>query len=232
MDLLTKEEQKQAAAIKAAKELRDGMVIGLGTGTTVFYLIQEAARLVREGLSIRAVPTSERTRLLASQLNIPLLSIKDAPPIDLAIDGVDAVDDSFWSIKGGGGALFREKMIASHARRVIWILDESKLHSHLSEVLFPVEVVPFGYRYVMNESRSLGFIPTLRRDGGTRFLTDNGNYVLDLAGGPYMDYKEQSRKLKALTGVVETGLFPDFCEKLIIGGPEGVTIRKNGSSGR
>lgn len=227
MILQTTEEQKKAAAEKAAEELRDGMVIGLGTGTTVYYLIQKVARLVEEGLSIHAIPTSEQTRGLALKLHIPLLTPENAPAIDLAIDGVDAVDDSFTAVKGGGGALFREKLIASSARRVIWILDESKLHRHLSEVLLPVEVVPFGFPYVINECCSLGFLPALRQNGSQPFLTDNGNYILDLAGTPSMNYEKLAKKLKSLTGVVETGLFPDYCEKLIIGGEEGVKIQMN-----
>ena len=206
-------EQKKAAAVMAAGELRDGMVAGLGTGTTVYYLIQEIARLVKEGLTIHVLPTSEQTRSLASQLNIPLLSTDTAPVADLAIDGVDGVDSHFWSVKGGGGALFREKLIASNARRVIWILDESKLLNHLSEVPLPIEVVPFGFSYVMKEVAALGFRPRLRLNDGMPFLTDNGNYILDLAGDSSMDYREKSALLKSLTGVVETGLFPDFCDK-------------------
>ena len=206
-------EQKKAAAVMAAGELRDGMVAGLGTGTTVYYLIQEIARLVKEGLTIHVLPTSEQTRSLASQLNIPLLSTDTAPAADLAIDGVDGVDSHFWSVKGGGGALFREKLIASNARRVIWILDESKLLNHLSEVPLPIEVVPFGFSYVRKEVAALGFRPRLRLNDGMPFLTDNGNYILDLAGDSSMDYREKSALLKSLTGVVETGLFPDFCDK-------------------
>lgn len=227
----TKEEQKKAAAVMAAGELRDGMVIGLGTGTTVYYLIQEIARLVSEGLVIHALPTSEKTRLLASQFRIPLLSADTAPAADLAIDGVDGVDSSFWSVKGGGGALFREKMIASNARRVIWILDESKLCCRLSDVLLPVEVVSFGFRYVMKEVRALGFQPRLRANGNIPFLTDNGNYILDLSGDPSMDYREKAAQLKSLTGVVETGLFPDFCEKIIVGGPDVVRVAENNKRG-
>lgn len=227
MILNTKEDQKKAAAVMAAGELQNGMAAGLGTGTTVYYLIQEIARLVSEGLAIHVIPTSEQTRILADQLHIPLLSTDDAPAADLAIDGVDSVDSSFWSVKGGGGALFREKIIASNARRVIWILDESKLCGHLSEVMLPIEVVPFGFPYVMKEVRTLGFRPRLRSDGEKPFLTDNGNYILDLAGDSSMDYREKSVLLKSLTGVVETGLFPDFCEKLIIGGPDGVRILEN-----
>ena len=120
-----------------------------------------------------------------------------------------------------------EKLIASNARRVIWILDESKLLNHLSEVPLPIEVVPFGFSYVMKEVAALGFRPRLRLNDGMPFLTDNGNYILDLAGDSSMDYREKSALLKSLTGVVETGLFPDFCEKLIIGGADGVRVLEN-----
>lgn len=219
--------QKKSAALEAAKELQNGMILGLGTGSTVYYLIQEAARLIREGLHVCAVPTSERTAYMADELGIPLLSVESLPSIDLAIDGVDAIDDHFQAVKGGGGALFREKMIAGKARRVIWIMDESKLVSHLSQAVLPVEVVPFGFKYVMEECRKLGFRPELRYVDGTIFQTDNGNYILDLAGNGTMNYQEKAQQLKRLTGVVETGFFPAFCEKIIVDGKDGITVHAN-----
>ena len=233
MDTRT-ENQKRTAAKEAAKEVKDHMILGLGTGSTVRYLISELARLAEMGLSFQAVATSEKTEIMARQRGLSLLPVGKAPKIHLAIDGVDAIDEDFFAVKGGGGALFREKVIASRASRVIWIMDERKTVHHLSCVPLPVEIVPFGFLYVKEEIETLGFTTTLRRteNGGQPYVTDNGNYILDLEGNPAMDYPDLANKIKAMAGVVETGLFPNFCEKIIIGTDEGCIIRRNPGSYR
>ena len=138
------EEQKKLAAFKAAGEIQDNMILGLGTGSTVYHLIVKLAERVRGGLSIHAAATSARTEELAAHYGIPLIPFHGAQQIHLAIDGVDAIDPDFHSIKGGGGALFREKVIALKALRVIWIMDQSKLVPTLNGLTLPVEVVPFA----------------------------------------------------------------------------------------
>ena len=263
------EEQKKLAAFKAAGEIQDNMILGLGTGSTVYQLIVKLAERVRGGLSIHAAATSARTEELAAHYGIPLIPFHGAQQIHLAIDGVDAIDPDFHSIKGGGGALFREKVIALKALRVIWIMDQSKLVPTLNGLTLPVEVVPFALEYVEEQVRAMGFTSCLRRNGdgpaedgpdrgrldksgldrsrlvrnglirnglvrsglsgdnpgANAFLTDNGNYILDLQGKEGMDYRLMAGKLKALTGVVETGLFGNICEKIIVGTKDGVMVK-------
>ena len=263
------EEQKKLAAFKAAGEIQDNMILGLGTGSTVYHLIVKLAERVRGGLSIHAAATSARTEELAAHYGIPLIPFHGAQQIHLAIDGVDAIDPDFHSIKGGGGALFREKVIALKALRVIWIMDQSKLVPTLNGLTLPVEVVPFALEYVEEQVRAMGFTSCLRRNGdgpaedgpdrgrleksgldrsrlvrnglirnglvrsglsgdnpgANAFLTDNGNYILDLQGKEGMDYRLMAGKLKALTGVVETGLFGNICEKIIVGTQDGVMVK-------
>ena len=245
------------------------MILGLGTGSTVYHLIVKLAERVRGGLSIHAAATSARTEELAAHYGIPLIPFHGAQQIHLAIDGVDAIDPDFHSIKGGGGALFREKVIALKALRVIWIMDQSKLVPTLNGLTLPVEVVPFALEYVEEQVRAMGFTSCLRRNGdgpaedrpdrgrldksgldrsrlvrnglirnglvrsglsgdnpgANAFLTDNGNYILDLQGKEGMDYRLMAGKLKALTGVVETGLFGNICEKIIVGTKDGVMVK-------
>lgn len=263
------EEQKKLAAFKAAGEIQDNMILGLGTGSTVYHLIVKLAERVRGGLSIHAAATSARTEELAAHYGIPLIPFHGAQQIHLAIDGVDAIDPDFHSIKGGGGALFREKVIALKALRVIWIMDQSKLVPTLNGLTLPVEVVTFALEYVEEQVRAMGFTSCLRRNGdgpaedgpdrgrldksgldrsrlvrnglirnglvrsglsgdnpgANAFLTDNGNYILDLQGKEGMDYRLMAGKLKALTGVVETGLFGNICEKIIVGTKDGVMVK-------
>ena len=263
------EEQKKLAAFKAAGEIQDNMILGLGTGSTVYHLIVKLAERVRGGLSIHAAATSARTEELAAHYGIPLIPFHGAQQIHLAIDGVDAIDPDFHSIKGGGGALFREKVIALKALRVIWIMDQSKLVPTLNGLTLPVEVVPFALEYVEEQVRAMGFTSCLRRNGdgpaedgpdrgrldksgldrsrlvrnglirnglvrsglsgdnpgANAFLTDNGNYILDLQGKEGMDYRLMAGKIKALTGVVETGLFGNICEKIIVGTKDGVMVK-------
>lgn len=263
------EEQKKLAAFKAAGEIQDNMILGLGTGSTVYHLIVKLAERVRGGLSIHAAATSARTEELAAHYGIPLIPFHGAQQIHLAIDGVDAIAPDFHSIKGGGGALFREKVIALKALRVIWIMDQSKLVPTLNGLTLPVEVVPFALEYVEEQVRAMGFTSCLRRNGdgpaedgpdrgrldksgldrsrlvrnglirnglvrsglsgdnpgANAFLTDNGNYILDLQGKEGMDYRLMAGKLKALTGVVETGLFGNICEKIIVSTKDGVMVK-------
>ena len=211
--MYSKEEQKKAAAWQAAMEVEDNMVLGLGTGSTVYYLMEKLSERIRGGLNVHGAATSLETEGLARRLGIPLISLEDARTIHLAIDGVDAIDPDFYSIKGGGGALFREKIIACKARRVIWIMDQSKL------------VHAFAVPYVEEQVREAGFTPKLRIKDRTVFVTDNGSHILDLTGGVEMDYPMAAVRLKSMTGILETGLFGDICEKIIVGTENGTQER-------
>lgn len=223
--MYSKEEQKKAAAWRAAMEVKDNMVLGLGTGSTVYYLIEKLSERIRGGLNIHAVSTSLETEALARRSDIPLISLEDARTIHLSIDGVDAIDPDFYSIKGGGGALFREKVIACKARRVIWIMDQSKLVPSLGGRVLPVEVPPFAVPYAEEQVKEAGFIPKLRIKHGNVFVTDNGCHILDLTGDAAMDYPMAAGRLKAMTGILETGLFDDICEKIIVGTENGIEER-------
>lgn len=221
------EEQKKAAAHMAASEVKDGMILGLGTGSTVYYLIRKLSERIQDGLDIHVTATSLQTENLAAQSGIALLPFSKTETIHLAIDGVDAIDPEFYSIKGGGGALFREKVIAQKARRVIWIMDQSKLRHSLGGEILPAEVPFFAVPYVQAETARMGFTSVLRMNGKAVFVTDNGNCILDLTGSDGVDYRQASAELKAMTGILETGLFGNICEKIIVGTENGAEERFN-----
>lgn len=220
------ERMKQRACQRAAQEVQDGMVLGLGTGSTVYYLLQELGRMVREGMRMTGVPTSVRTAELATQLAIPLTTLDDQPHLDLAIDGADEVDAHLNLVKGAGGALLREKIIAASAARFIVVVDDSKVVTQLGERYpLPVEVVPFGHTPATRALEGLGARVTLRRgtDGQT-WVSDNGNYILDCHFGPMPDPVALQQKLLAIPAVVDSGLFLNMTEMAIVGQDEGVRL--------
>ena len=175
-----KEQQKQQAARAAADYIKEGMTIGLGSGTTSRYLIREAGKRYGQGLHFYGIATSRDSEQLAASLGILLLEPEQAGKIHLAIDGVDEIDREFRAVKGGGGALLREKIIASWAEEVIWIMDESKLVERLGAFPFPVETVPFGMPFVKRRIADMGAVPILRMGDGKSYLTDSGNFILDV----------------------------------------------------
>lgn len=220
------ERMKQRACQRAAREVQDGMVLGLGTGSTVYYLLQELGRMVREGLRITGVPTSVRTADLATQLAIPLTTLDDRPHLDLAVDGADEVDAHLNLVKGAGGALLREKIIAASAARFIVVVDASKVVTQLGERYpLPVEVVPFGHTPAIRALEGLGARVTLRRgtDGQT-WISDNGNYILDCRFGPIPDPVALQQELLTIPAVVDSGLFLNMTEMAIVGQEEGVRL--------
>ena len=222
-------EQKRMAGEKAAEYIEDGMIIGLGTGSTAYYMIKKVGELVLCGLDIKAVPTSKNTEILAEKAGIPLVSIDEVKRIDLTIDGVDEIDLSFNAMKGGGGALLREKIVADIAETVIWIMDESKLVDKLGAFPLPVEVLPFGYTHVIKRLKELSFNPALRMLDGKTFVTDNGNYIVDLPLGNIVDINKVHKQLSSIIGIVETGLFLKVCKRIIVGTSNGVKIFENQS---
>jgi len=218
---------KRSAGYRAAELVEDGMAVGLGTGSTAFYLVERlAARVREEGLRLRCVPTSRRTEEQARSLGLTLVDFEEVGALDLAIDGADEIGPGLSLIKGGGGALLREKLVASAARRFVVIADSAKRVEVLGRFPLPVEVVPFAWQTTAQRvARVTGAEPTLRReDGGEVFVTDNGNYVLDCRCGQIPDPARTERELKLLTGVVESGLFVGLAHTAIVGTADGVEI--------
>jgi ribose 5-phosphate isomerase A len=220
------ERMKQLACQRAAQEVQDGMVLGLGTGSTVYYFLQELGRMVREGIHVTGVPTSIRTAELATQLAIPLTTLDDQPHLDLAVDGADEVDANLNLVKGAGGALLREKIIAASADRFVVVVDDGKVVTQLGERYpLPVEVVPFGHNPAIRALEGLGARVTLRRgtDGQT-WVSDNGNYILDCHFGPMPDPVALQKELLAIPAVVDSGLFLHMTEMAIVGQADGVRL--------
>jgi ribose 5-phosphate isomerase A len=214
---------KKIAAEAAVHRVKDGMVVGLGTGSTVRYSIEKIGRLVDEGLDILGVPTSEATADLARSLGISLTTLVEHPEVDLTIDGADEVDPNLDLIKGMGGALFREKLVALASSEMIVVVDESKLVDSLGQKTpIPVEVLPFGWTATRDRLQALGCDPSLRRTDSGPFVTDNGNYILDCRFPRIDDPADLARRLKEITGVLEHGLFLGMADLVLVGHPEGV----------
>ena len=216
---------KQRAGHEAAELVEDGMAVGLGTGSTAFYLVERLAERVREeSLRVRCVPTSRRTQEQARAAGLTLIDFSEVRELDLAVDGADEIGPGLSLIKGGGGALLREKLVASSARRFVVIADAAKRVGVLGNFPLPVEVVPFAWQVTAGRvARVTGVEPSLRRGaGGEVFVTDNGNYILDCRCGRIPDPARTERELKLLTGVVECGLFVGLAHSAIVGTDEGV----------
>ena len=219
---------KRAAAEASLKYVKDGMVLGLGTGSTARYVLEGLSRrIVDEGLVVKGVPTSLATAEAAKLLGIPLTSLEEHPVLDLAIDGADEVDPRLDLIKGLGGALFREKIVAATAKKLIVVVDRSKLVPRLgTRVPVPVEVHPFGWRSTQARLESLGADVTLRARGPEVFRTDNGNHILDARFGPIRSPAKLAASLDAVPGVVGHGLFVGMASLVLAASEKGVrTLR-------
>jgi ribose 5-phosphate isomerase A len=221
---------KEAAAKRAAALVAPGMRLGLGTGSTAERFVKAlGGRMAREGFSVSGVPTSERTAHLAEEYGIKLLSLDEAGALDLAVDGADEADSAFRLIKGGGGALLREKLVAGAARRTVILIDPSKRVDRLGRFALPVEVVGFGARLTLEKIDALirvhgtaGSDARLRRDDyGEPFVTDGGNLIVDAPFGAIRDASALADDLKRITGVIDHGLFIGLCHSIIIGAPDG-----------
>jgi len=219
---------KEAAGRAAAEHVRDGMIVGLGTGSTVHFALERLAeRLRHERLALRGVPTSRDTEEQARALGIPLVSLDDVTAIDVTIDGADEIDAAYDMIKGGGGALLREKVVAALTRREVIVVDRSKVVERLGvRFALPVEVVPFARPAVARRITALGATCTLRRGAAQEtLLTDNGNEILDCRfSGGIADARALERTLDAIPGVVESGLFIGLAHALVIGDENGKTV--------
>jgi len=219
---------KKEAAEAAAALIQDGMVLGLGTGSTAALFLRALGRRIsEEPLRISGIPTSDETAALARGLKIPLTDFSEHVQIDLTVDGADEVEQStLFLIKGHGGALLREKIVAAASKRMIVVADQTKLSERLgSLVSVPVEVVPFGWETTQLRLGELGGKPSLRLGkDGKRFITDSGHYIIDCAFGPMENPKEIAHHLDHVVGSVEHGMFLKFATEVFIGGPSGVSI--------
>ncbi len=220
------EAYKEAAALKAVEFVEPGMIVGLGFGSTAIYAVREIARKMAEGEldGFIGIPTALQVEREARELGIPLTTLDEHPQVDLTIDGADEVDPQFDLIKGGGGALLREKIVAQASRREIIVVDESKLSDNLgTHFALPVEVIPFGWAPEAAYLESLGASVALRRtENGEPTVTDQGNWLIDAEFGPIEDPAALSDQLDRRPGVAAHGLFLGLATDLIVGGGDGV----------
>jgi len=209
--------EKQNAAKEAVKFIQNNDIVGLGTGSTAFFAIQEIALLVKNGLKIKGVPTSEHTAALAVSLGIELLPMDQVRTIDITIDGADEFDAQLNLIKGGGGALFREKIIASLTKNEIIIADSGKLVTQLGKFKVPVEVVPLALNYVLQQLAELKGTGKVRMKDNTPFITDNHNIIVDADFGLIGDVAGLAERLNRIEGILAHGLFVNLTSKIIMG---------------
>ncbi len=221
----TLDDLKRQAAIKSVDYVRDGMVVGLGTGSTAKHMIIALGERVKKGLKIMGVPTSKETADLARKIGIALIETEDQWSIDVTIDGADQVDPQLNLIKGGGGALLKEKVVAAAARQLIIVVDHTKCVPVLGGTFpLPVEVVPFGWGSTARQIEDLGFKAVLRKKDGAIFKTEASHYILDVQIVRIDKPAELELQLNALPGVVETGLFAGRTDILVVGTPNGVEV--------
>jgi ribose 5-phosphate isomerase A len=215
---------KQQAAEKAVEFIESGMIVGLGHGTTAIWATRKIAELIKSKklINILAIPVSAQTEAEAKQLNIPLTTLEEHPSIDLTIDGADEVAPNFNVIKGGGGALLREKIVAQATKREIIVVDESKFSPAIgTKWAVPVEVIPFGYGSQKQYLEGLGAKVVIREKDGKTFHTDQGNIILDCNFGAISDADSLAEKLKSRTGIVEHGLFIRLVSDVIVASTNG-----------
>ncbi|MDF2193681.1 ribose-5-phosphate isomerase RpiA [Paraflavitalea sp. CAU 1676] len=220
--MLTAQDIKKKVGEQAAQFIRQGMTAGIGTGSTAYWLIMALGEKVKAGLDIRCVPTSTHTARLAREQGIPLAELNDVDSIDITIDGADEIDPQGNLIKGGGGALLQEKMVAAASRELVIIADHTKLVDHLGAFPLPVEVITFGWKQVQRfiEQR-YGVSSQLRLKDGQPLLTDHGHYILDAHFNQIIDPAALNTALNTLPGVVDNGLFIGMATQFVIGYPDG-----------
>lgn len=218
------EKAKELAAQRSLEFVEDGMVVGLGSGTTATHFIKLLGEQVKRGLKIRGIASSKASEDLAVSLSIPIIDFHVSAVIDVAIDGADEVTRQLELIKGGGGALLREKIVASAAKRFIIVADSSKLVNQLGKFPLPVEVIPMASPLVAKKLQDLGFRPTVRQiASGEDFITDEGNLILDCHGGEIEDPHKVAASIREIVGVVEHGLFLGMAERALLAGDSNVT---------
>jgi len=225
---MANDHEKEAAARASLRFVKDGHVVGLGTGSTAAYFIKLLGEEVKNGLRVRGIPTSIRSRELALSLGIPLITLDDCQEIDVTVDGADEVDPHLRLIKGGGGALLREKIVASATRQMVVVADASKQVQRLGKFPLPVEVIRFAQALVAKRIVAMGAEVQLRRDAaGNAYLTDENNHILDCRFGEILDPNRLARELSEMPGVVEHGLFIGMASvALLARGSEIVELRR------
>jgi ribose 5-phosphate isomerase A len=220
---VTTDDRKREVGRRAAELVADGTVVGLGTGSTAAHFVERLGERVREGLRVRGVPTSERTARQAESCGIPLATLDEFPRLDLAVDGADQVDPRADLIKGLGGALYREKRVALASREFVVIVDSSKMVPVLGVGCpVPVEVEPDAWKRVRARLAELGAEAELRQRGPDRWVTDNGNLILDAEFGALADPADLERRINAIPGVLDNGLFVGLTARVLIAEAHGV----------
>ena len=208
---------KRNAAERAVDYIQDGMIVGLGTGSTAYWAIQKLGYKVQEGLNIKAIATSVQSEKLAKELGIPIITFSEINEIDITIDGADEVDPNLHMIKGGGGALLREKIVAAASKQFIVVVDESKLVNCLGTFPLPIEIVKFGFELTIKKLQLLECEPRLRKKENKAYVTDNGNYIVDCHFNRIENPEELHNRLNLLPGIVDNGLFVNMTRKVIVG---------------
>jgi len=212
------DQEKQAAAHRSVHFIKDGDVVGLGTGSTFYYALQTIAERVHQGLKIIGIATSKQTEKLATELGIPLTTLDQQQDIDVDIDGADEIDPQLSLIKGGGGAFLREKIVASAAKKLVIIADSTKQVPVLGKAPVPVEVVPFAQALVAKEIKALGAAVNLRQDKhGDPLVTDESHHILDCNFGEIVNPRDLERRLEDIPGVLGHGLFIGMADVVLIG---------------
>jgi len=226
---MAQDQEKKAAARASLAFVRDGDIVGLGSGSTAEYAVRLLGKRVQAGLKIRGIPTSQRTKVLAKSVGIPLTTLEEFPEIDVTIDGADEIDPELQLIKGGGGALLREKIVASASKRMVVIADSTKRVRILGKFPLPVEVIPLAESLLSKKIAALGSSVKLRQYAyGNPFVTDEGHHILDCQFGEILDPRALARQLDSIPGVVEHGLFVDMATVALIGkGDDVVEFQRN-----
>ena len=220
--------EKQRAAEAAVEYVKDGMIVGLGTGSTTEFAVKKLGEKVRAGLAIRGIPTSDITKKQAEEEGIPLIDFSETMYIDLTIDGADEIDADLNMIKGGGAALLREKIVASASREEIIIVSSEKFVHQLGSFPLPVEVIPFGWQVIFNQLETLGGSPDLRLKQGRPLRTDQGNYIIDCRFSQIIDAVQLEQRLNMIPGVVENGLFTGLCSRMIMADGDKIVVKELG----
>lgn len=223
---------KKLAAEESVAYIKDGMIVGLGSGSTVNLMLQKLGQRVGEGLDIKGIPSSKKTERLATELGIPLTDFSSVDRIDIAIDGADEVDSGLNLLKGGGGSLVREKVVDLTADKLVIVIDASKMVAELGDFPLPVEVVPFGWQVTAQNISDLGAVTSLRKKGRNVFVSDNGNYVLDCKFDKITEPKKLHEAIKQMVGVVETGLFLEMADEVVMAGNGRVMISVREDGGK
>ena len=228
---MSMDDLKRQAAARAVEQVRDGMKLGLGTGSTAKHFVELLGERVKAGLKVIGVPTSEATRADAERCGVPLTTLEDVDRLDLTVDGADEIDPNLELIKGGGGALLREKIVAAASDRMIVIADESKWVQTLGRFPLPIEVIPFGLgatrraiEAVFAENGVSGEMDIRKAKDGHAFVTDGGHWIIDARLGRIPDSPRLAASLNSIPGVVEHGLFIGLARTVVLAGPQGIRV--------